>query len=113
MTKIGEGGQAPEQNVQAYQQDLQNGIARFQNALDGYQVASNNDERTRLQTLMTQNMDLIQSSIREIKRSGIEKQGQIVEGDYEKYRGMPTNDNLTALQQDLGTLKEYSQLPQQ
>ncbi len=61
---------------------------------------------------MTQNMDLIQSNIREIKRSGIDKQGQIVASDYERYRGAPTSDNLTTLKQDLGTLKEYSKLPQ-
>ena len=61
---------------------------------------------------MTQTMDLIQSDIREIKRAGLAKQGETVGSDYERYRGATTSDNLTALQQDLSTLKEYSQLPQ-
>lgn len=112
MTKVGDGGSVPQQGPQAYQKDLQNNIARFQNALDSYQIASNNDEKSRLESIMTQTMDLIQSDIREIKRSGLAKQGETVGGDYERYRGSTTSDNLTALQQDLSTLKEYSQLPQ-
>ena len=112
MSQIGDGGSVSQSDMQAYQKNLQDDIARFQNALAGYQVASNGDEKTRLESLMTQNMDLIQSNIREIKRSGIQKQGQIVQSDYEHYRQTPSGDNLTALQQDLSTLKEYSQLPQ-
>ena len=111
MTKVGEGGQFPQQDVQAYQKNLQDNITRFQDALNGYQVASNDGERTHLETLMTQSMDLIQTNVREIKRAGIQKQGEVVESDYERYRQSSSSENLTALEQDLSTLKEYSQLP--
>jgi hypothetical protein len=56
---------------------------------------------------------LSRSSINEIKRSGIHKQGEIVISDYEHYRSNPSRQNLTALEQDIYTLKEYNFSPSQ
>jgi hypothetical protein len=108
MTKIGEGGSIPQPSGEVYHKSLQEGISKFENALIGYQIPKNPEEGHRLRSIMDQQMELIQSSINEIKRLGIHKQGDVVKSDYNHYMTDPSEQNLTALQQDLATLKEYN-----
>ena len=105
MTKIGEGGMPARPTEEMYHKQLQDNITRFENALSGYQVTNDSQEVEHLKTLMNQEMELIRSNVNEIKRLGIQKQGEIVESDYQHYRSDPTPAHLSALQQDLSTLK--------
>ena len=111
MTKVGEGDMHPQSSQEVYHKQLQENISRFENALGSYQIASDNQEIIQLRSLMEQQMDLIRVNIREIKRLGIHKQGEIVEHDFQRYNTNPTKENFTALQQDLSTLKEYNFKP--
>lgn len=108
MTKIGEGGIHPEQSDKVIHQHLQEQILRFENALNSSKIAKNPEELEHLNALMKNQMDLIRSSVREIKRMGIQKQGEVVLGDYQRYAKEPTPEHFTALQQDLSTLKEFN-----
>ena len=111
MTKVGEGGGPHEVSQTTYHKQLQDSIIRFEFALQGYQKAKDPGESAHLESIMNQQMALIRSSIDEIKRLGIHKQGEAVITDYEHYRNNPSPQNLTALQQDIYTLKEYNFSP--
>lgn len=106
MTKIGEGGQIPIRTDEPYKIELQRHIGRFEEALNGYSSASP-EEQTRCFEIMKGQLALIRANVQEIKISGIHKQGEIVSSDFEKFSKSPTEANLIALQQDMGTLKEY------
>jgi hypothetical protein len=108
MTKIGDSGISPKPTEERYHQQLNDSIVRFENALSGYQVANDSEETAHLQAVMNQQMELIRSAIGEIKRLGISKQGEIVASDYKNYCEDPSPEKLTALQQDLTTLREYN-----
>lgn len=111
MTKIGEGEGLGEASQAQYHKQLQNSIVRFEFALQESQNTKNPEEGEHLKLIMNQQMELIRSSIDEIKRLGIHKQGEIVISDYEHYQKDPSAQNLTALQQDIYTLKEYNFAP--
>ena len=111
MTKIGEGEMPSRPTEEMAHKKLQENITRFENALSGYQVRKDSKEAEHLSTLMNQQMELINSNVNEIKRLGIHKQGDVVFSDYQHYRNDPTSANLTILQQDLTTLKEYNYKP--
>jgi hypothetical protein len=110
MTKIGEGSGVKKMTEADYQHALQESVVYFENALNGYQVASNDQERDRLDQVMHQQMQIINAAVKELKRSGVQKQGTLVRKDYETYLHDGTKENLTRLEQDLSTLKEYSGL---
>lgn len=110
MTKIGEGGQVPQPTEQTYRTELQGNIAKFDQALSGY-TAATPEEKARFDEIMKQQMTLINANVKELKISGVQKQGEIVSSDFEKFSQDPSEANLTALQQDMSTLKEYGLLP--
>lgn len=112
MTKVGEGGQPAKPAESQYQTALQGNIVKFQNALASRDAAQTDEERAHLDEIMKQQMSLIQANVREIKRAGIQKQGEVVASDYERFANNPNPQNKTALQQDISTLKEYSLLPE-
>lgn len=109
--KIGEGHPNPQPSDQIYHKQLQDSIIRFENALSSYQVTKDQEEMAHLQTIMNQQMGLIRSAVSEIKRLGINKEGQKIQSDYEHYRDNPSQENLTALQQDLSTLQDFNYQP--
>ena len=111
MTKIGEGNPSSRPTEEMYHKQLQDNITRFENALSGYQISNDPQETEHLKAMMSQQMELIRSAVNEIKRLGIHKQGDVVFSDYQHYRNDPTSANLTILQQDLTTLKEYNYKP--
>ena len=111
MTKVGEAGEPHEASQATYHKQLQDSIIRFEFALQEYQKAGHSEESRHLELIMNQQMALIRSAIDEIKRSGIHKQGEVVVDDYEHYKNNPTSQNLTTLQQDIYTLKEYNFSP--
>lgn len=110
MTKIGEGGEIPQRSEQMYRNDLQNNIVKFEQALTSYPAASS-EEKAHFNEIMKQQMALIKANVKELKTSGAQKQAEIVGSDYDKFSKNPTGQNLTALQQDMDTLKEYGLLP--
>lgn len=110
MTKIGEGGQVPQPTEQTYRTELQGNIAKFDQALSSY-TAATPEEKAHFDEIMKQQMALIKANVRELNTSGAQKQGEVVSGDYEKFSQEPSEANLTALQQDMSTLKEYGLLP--
>ncbi len=110
MTKIGEGGEFPQPTQDSYRTELQGNIVKFNQALSSYGSATPT-EKAHYDEIMKQQMALIKANVQEIKKTGIQKQGEIVSGDYEKFTKAPTEENLTALQQDMDTLKEYGFLP--
>jgi hypothetical protein len=112
MTKIGEGGMKPPSSDAIYQKQLQESISHFENALCGYQSAQNDEEKGRLKDIMYQQMDLIRSAVAEIKLLGVNKQGTLVQHDFERYTYQSSPENLNALEHDLATLREYTHQPE-
>jgi hypothetical protein len=108
MTKIGEANSHPQPTEQMYNKNLQDSIIHFENALNGYQVSKNSEETEHLRAMMRDQMELIRSSVNEIKLLGMHKQGEVVHSDYERYMNNSSQSNLIALQQDLSTLKQYN-----
>ncbi len=110
MTKIGEGKEPAKEPTQAeYHQQVEFNASRFLNALESYKEADSAD-RVRLKAVMDQTMGLIRSAVREIRYAGINKQEAKVEKDYQTYIANQTPENLTALEEDLGTLRDYNKL---
>lgn len=108
MAKVGQSGQTPQRPEDAYNKDLQGNIARFEAAFSNYSKTGSPAEKAHLKTIMDGQMSMIQANVREIKRSGIEKQGKIVESSYDKFLKKPDDSAArTALQQNMDTLKEY------
>ena len=112
MEKI-DGGHDPKKITQEqYRANLEENITRFQNAFQSLSYTSDTEEKKHLAQIMEQQMALIQANVREIKRSGIQKQGLAVASDYEKYKKEDSLEIKTTLEQDIATLKEYSRLPE-
>lgn len=111
MTKAGKEGMRPQLTQENYQKQLTDGILHFKYALNNYQGTHDQKEMVHYQSDMDEQMQLIQSAIREIKRSGIQKEGKTIQNDYQLYRDNPSSKNLEVLQHDLSTLQEYNYLP--
>ncbi len=110
MSKVGEGKEPVEEpSVVQYHKQLETNASKFLNALESYKDANTTD-RDRLKPIMDQSLALIRSAVSEIKYAGIYKQEVKVENDYKAYIGNPNTDNLSALEQDLSTLREYNKL---
>lgn len=111
MTKIGE-GKTPSQEptIKTYQRQLEQSAAKFENALQSYQTASNPQEKEQLKNLMEQQLGLIRSAVQEIKRGGMYKQDVLVDSDYQRYMQNPSPENIAALEHDLQTLRDYNKL---
>ena len=58
---------------------------------------------------MGQALGLIRSEVSELKATGIRKHEQKVEKDYQKFLEKDSSENLSALEEDVSTLKEYNQ----
>ncbi len=111
MESVGNEGQIPRPTEEQSREQLQGNIAKFQNALASYSRSEHADERDHLGTIMDKQIELIRANVREIKRSGVQKQGFAVSDEYQKYKDNPSEQNLTALEQDVSTLREYGNLP--
>lgn len=110
MSKIGEGKELPKQpTVEQYHKDVETNASKFLNALESYKDASS-DDKERLRPIMDQSLALIRAAVSEIKYAGIYKAEVKVENDYKAYMQNPNSDNLSALEQDLSTLRDYNKL---
>ena len=111
MTKVGE-NDAPKPKIQSsYHKDLDANVLKFANALSIYFSSNTFDDKERLKGVMNQQLQLIQSSINEIKTKEIYKQGQKLAKDYDQYIDDGSEENFAALEQDLQTLREYNNIP--
>lgn len=109
MTKIGEGKSPhPEPSVQEYQRQLDVNTHKFLSALNNYESADAK-EKAHLKSVMDQALGLIRSAVSELKATGMHKHEQKVEKDYQKFLAKDSSENLSALEQDVSTLREYSQ----
>ena len=109
MTKVGEGNQPPQEpSVQKYRDQIDQGSLKFLNALDSYNFEGDYQQKLQLKAVMDEQLALIRYAVNEVKRAGIYKQDVKVENDYEAYMRNKTPDNLSALQQDVVTLREYT-----
>ncbi len=113
MTKVGEGKDWPnEPGIDAYHKEINVSADKFITALGAYQNNSaTTPEKEQFRAIMDQNLAIIRSAVAELKRAGIYKQEVKVENDYAAYIKDNSLENLSALEQDLQTLKEYNQLP--
>ena len=110
MTKVGEGGGLPEgASLQGYHKDLEQNASRFLNALESYKDA-NSEDRAHLKAIMDQSLQLMRAAVSEIKRAGIYKQEVRVENDYEAYINSNKPEDLSTLEEDLSTLRDYNKL---
>ena len=110
MTKIGEGKDLPKQpSVEQYHKDLDHNALKFLNALEIYKD-SNSEDRAHLKDIMDQSLALIRASVSEIKTAGIYKQESKVEKDYQEYLTNDSPENLSKLEEDLSTLRDYNKL---
>jgi hypothetical protein len=110
MTKIGDGNEIPEQSsVEKAHQDIELNTSKFLNALESYQDADPSD-RSKLKPIMDQALGIIRNSVSKIKQAGIYNQEVKLEKDYEAYLNNSTPDNLSKIEKDLGTLKEFNNL---
>jgi hypothetical protein len=108
MTKVGEGKELPQQpSVEKSRQQLDQNARKFQNALENYNDADS-EQKAHLKTVMDQSLAMIRSAMGEIKTTGMGKQEAKVEKSYQTYIKDDSADNLSALQQDLSTLREFN-----
>jgi uncharacterized protein YicC (UPF0701 family) len=108
--KVGEGNSGPYDGSQVDPRSLQRNTAKFENALASYQVARSPEEKARLKAIMDTQLQLINAAVKELKLGGIYKQEAQVESDYNKYIASGSDEDKTALQQDLHTLREFEAL---
>ncbi len=110
MTKVGEGKELPkEPSIQQYHKEVDHNADKFLNALQSYHRGSEED-RKQLKPIMDQCLSLIRAAVSEIKQKGIAKQEIKVENDYKKYLQTDNPNDLSALEEDLSTLKDYNHL---
>jgi hypothetical protein len=109
MTKIGEGNQPPKvPTEEQYRKDLDTSAAKFLNALESYDITGDTEQKSQLKAIMDQQLALIRASVSELKNKGIYNQENKVENDYKQYMSDGSPDSLSALEQDLGTLRDYN-----
>ena len=110
MTKVGEGKEFPkEPSIQKYHNQLDTNAIKFLNALDAYKEGTE-DQKAHFRGVMEQSLGLIRSAVEEIKRPGITKQESLVEKDYKSYMKDESSENLSKLEEDLTTLRDYNKL---
>jgi len=111
MTKVGEGKELPKQpTVQDYRKSIDLNATKFLNALESYNIASDSEQRGQLKAIMDQQLALIRSAVNEIKQQGIYNQDVKVENDYKQFMSGGNPDSLSALEQDIETLRDYTKL---
>lgn len=110
MTKIGEGKELPEESpVERAHKDVEYNASRFLNALESYK-GSNYEDRARLKSVMDESLGLIKAAITEIRQSGIYNQEIKVENDYKAFIQSSTPENTSALEEDIGILRDYNRI---
>ena len=110
MTKVGDSNTPPKMATEEmYHKQLDANMLKFANALASYS-ASRGDEKVRFKGMMDTHLELIQSSINEIKTKEIHKQGEKLTKDYQLYIHLNSDENFAAVEQDLQTLREYNQI---
>lgn len=114
MTKIGEGGEIPQKPIlQQAHDDIETSSLKFLSALGAYENdhSLSGEDKERLKDVMDQNLEVIRSSITELKRAGIYKQEVKVENDYKDYMSKGDSESYAALEHNVQTLRDYNQLP--
>ena len=110
MTKIGEGKGVPEEDpVQKAHKDIEYNALRFLNALESFK-GSNYEDRARLKGVMDDSMKMIRGAVSEIRQSGIYNQEVKVEKDYKAFIQSSTPENSSALEEDIGLLRDFNRL---
>ena len=109
MTKIGEGNTPAEQpSVDKSKATLDQSSGKFLQALDQYNKSESGAEQEHLRKVMDQQMEVIQSAVRELNQQGIHKEAGKVGKDYQDYRDEETNSNYTCLRNDVETLRDLN-----
>ena len=108
--KVGEGKMNSNPSEEGYRKKLIQSAARFEKALEDFLKATT-EERGGLQKEIGSYLSEIHEAAIELPRSGLHKQLSLVESDYKRYMKNPSQENYTALIQDLSTLREYGRLP--
>ncbi|HSX37976.1 MAG TPA: hypothetical protein VLE95_04005 [Chlamydiales bacterium] len=107
MTKIGAADTpAEEPNLETYKTELDKSSKKFLQALEQYNRSNSSKEQEHLQSLMDQQMAVIQSAIKELSQHGLHKEGVIVVKDYMDYKDEKTEENYTCLHNDMTTLRD-------
>ena len=106
MTKIGDGGIPREK----YHEQFDTQSIKFLFALDQYQKEGDQELKAHLKGVMDQCLNLIRSSVKELNQPGMHKQEDLVETDYVAYIKNDTPENLSKLQEDIATLRDYNKL---
>lgn len=93
--------------MQANIATAQNNVVKFQENLEHYVNEQNKEMKNNLEGVMQQSLDLINSSLKDVKTSGIEDQGKVVASDFKAYQQSGADQDLSKLQNDLATLTQY------
>lgn len=103
-----EGGKnSPHESIElSYRKDVKKNAVKFEEALMQYQEADL-EKKVYFKSLMDEKLALIRASSLEIKKAGVHKQEVKLEHHFQAYINAPTEEHLSALRQDLETLKEY------
>ena len=104
MTKAGEGNSPVSHN---YQKELIHQCAQFLKALREFHKAQTVD-RPRLSIDMQNLVKLILSSVSELKRTGIRKEGFQLEKAHSNYMNYASDENLAALEHIVSTLQQFN-----
>lgn len=84
---------------------LQN-VTKFEQALFSYNSEKDDSMKVHQQQILKDTMALVQSSLADVSKAGIQKQGNLVQSDLNKYLDSGSAESFTALAQDTATLKE-------
>jgi|GEM_PF-6524856 len=104
MSVEGSGGTSPSQKPP--EQEALDNIKKFETNLFAYNSEQDDAMKTQQKQILQNTMSLIQASLTEVSRSGVQKQGQAVQSDFQDYMDSGSDQDLTKLTQDMATLKQ-------
>ena len=96
-------------SMQANYLTAQNNVRKFQENLKDYVGEQDVEMKNNLQGGMQNSLDLINSSLADVKSKGVEDQGKTIQKDFTNYQQSGSDQDLTKLQNDLATLTQMLQ----
>jgi len=108
MTKIGEGAEPKKPGLDTYKAELDASTGKFLQTLEQYDKSESGQAQAHLRAVMDQQMEIIQSSVRELKKAGFHKEADKVAKDYKDYKDEESTENYTCLHNDVETLRELN-----
>lgn len=106
MTDIQGSGPITPREKKMYEQEYKHGADLFQRALDQYKKSDNPYQKEQFGEVMDKAMRVLNETARELKRSDLLKQNQMIAKEYDSYKNNPNEDIASKLTKDLDKAKK-------